>query len=145
MGESDIIRFLAMWELIHESADEGLKAAIARGSAQESGDMARDPGAFVDGLTAMVDAEKDRIKTGLSSSAKGGEPTGQADGSKTSVVSTLPPVQASIDDLRFEIAALRGQVESLTTSVDALSSRLENAGLNSIRVQSGSSCRYPKD
>ena len=47
---NDFVRFLAAWALVHESADEGWKAAITRGRKLEPGDPAQGPEAFVDGL-----------------------------------------------------------------------------------------------
>lgn len=118
--DTDIVRLLAIWELVHESADEGLKASIARGAAQSAGEMRDDPGAFVDGLTALVDARKEEIKSSLADEAEGGGaglPGSQQESAADSKV---------LSELQFEIAELRGRVESLTTSIDALRSQLEH-------------------
>lgn len=101
------LRLMAAWALVHETADEGWKAAVERGGAQEAGEMATGPDAFTDGLSAMIDAEKERLKAELAA----GE--GAADGS-------LAEVAEHLDEMRFELGELRGRIESLQASVDAL-------------------------
>ncbi len=107
---SDFVRLLAAWALVHESADEGWKAAVARGEALAPGEMRRGSEAFVDGLAALVAEEKDRLKSAL---AEGNvaEAPGGAD------------LAAALEAVRFELAELRGRVESLQASVDALAAR----------------------
>ena len=61
------MRFMASWALVHETADEGWKAAVERGSGQATGDMQSGPEAFVDGLSAMIAEEKERLKAELAS------------------------------------------------------------------------------
>lgn len=109
--DRDIIDLLAVWELVHESADEGLKAAIARGALQDAGDAEESPGAFVDGLSAMVDVRKDEIKRSLAGRMPEGVADAAADGGASADV---------LEELRFEVALLRGAIESLTAQVDAL-------------------------
>lgn len=106
-SNEDFMRFLAAWALVHETADEGWKAAVVRGAGGEPGDMTSGPEAFVDGLSAMVAEQKERLKAELAS----GEVS--APGSSADVVTHL-------DELRFELAELRGRIESLQSSVDAL-------------------------
>lgn len=110
----DFVRFLAAWALLHESADEGWKAAVQRGEGLEPGSMDRGPDAFVDGLAALVDDEKERLKRELSSDAtedRGPRPADLAD---------------KLDAVAFELAELRGRLESLQASVDALASHRED-------------------
>ncbi len=104
------MRFMAAWALVHETADEGWKAAVERGSGQQTGDMSEGPEAFVDGLSAMIAEEKERLKTELASGAV------ERPGS-------LADVSGELQELRFEVAELRGQIESLHASLDALASR----------------------
>lgn len=99
------MRFMAAWALVHETADEGWKAAVERGEAQETGGMQAGPEAFVDGLSAMIAQEKDRLKQELAS----GDVT--APGS-------LADVAGVLQELRFEVAELRGRIESLQAAVD---------------------------
>jgi len=107
---TDFVRFLAAWALLHESADEGWKAAIARGRAQTPGDAEGGPDAFVDGLAALVESEKERLKQELAQRAD----TGHASGSDANALA------AQVDAVRFELAELRGRIESLQASIDAL-------------------------
>ena len=105
----DPIRILALWALLHESADEGWKAAVARGRGMPP-DAGEDAGAddVVDGLAALVDDAKERLKRELwTSEASEGEGTDER-------------VLARLDDLAFEVAELRGRMESLQASIDAL-------------------------
>lgn len=104
----DFVRFLAAWALVHETADEGWKAAVERGEAQEGGTMASGPDAFVDGLSAMIAEQKERLKAELASGERDKDPGSRAD------------VAASLDELRFEVGDLRGRIETLQASIDAL-------------------------
>jgi hypothetical protein len=110
----DLVRLLAAWALVHESADEGWRAAVERGRRHTPGepgpgDPGASPAAFVDGLAALVADEVQRLKGEL-----GGE-AGES-GASTDVV-------AALDALRFEVAELRGRIETLQVSVDASASR----------------------
>lgn len=107
---SDFVRILAAWALVHETADEGWKAAVQRGVAQTPGELEQGPEAFVDGLAALVAAEKERLKREL---AAGGTPPGGSGGE----------LGAKLDALAFELAELRGRIESLQASVDAIAAR----------------------
>ncbi len=99
MPTDDIMRFLALWMLIHESADEGLKAAVRRGEEAAPEGMAGGPEAFVDGLAAMVAEEKERLKAELASGAVRREDAGTQ--------------RAALEELRFEVASLRGRIDEL--------------------------------
>lgn len=104
MGSDDFMRFMAAWALVHETADEGWKAAVARGA---GGEDAGGSGDFVDALSAAIAEEKERLKAELASgSVRGAEERDTA---------------AALDALRFELAELRGRIETLQASVDALS------------------------
>lgn len=114
VDNSDFMRFMASWALVHETADEGWKAAVERG---RSGDfeMADGPEAFVDGLSAMIAEEKERLKASLLSGAV--EPPG-----------SRAAVSESLDELRFEVSELRGRLESMQAALDALVDR-DDAGV----------------
>jgi len=92
---------------VHETADEGWKAAVERGASQQTGEMGSGPEAFVDGLSTMIAAEKERLKAELAAGAV------TPPGSRTDV-------SAHLDELRFELAEVRGQLESMQASLDAL-------------------------
>lgn len=103
----DFMKFLAAWALVHESADEGWKSAVVRGREQAPGRMSEGPEAFVDGLSAMIAEEKDRLKEALA--AGDAEAPGMA-----------ADIGTQLDELRFEVNELRGLLESLQASIDAL-------------------------
>ncbi len=114
----DFVRFLAAWSLLHESADEGWKAAVQRGEGIQPGRPGQGPDAFVDGLAALVNDEKERLKRDLSND----EAKESSDGS-TAHPSDLA---GKLDAVAFELAELRGRLESLQASVDALVARRED-------------------
>ena len=107
---SDFVRLLAAWALVHESADEGWKAAVDRGRQLAPGELDATPAAFVDGLAALVAEEKEKLKASLTDAEHA---TGPA------------PAQLGVklDALAFELAELRGRIESLQASVDAIAAR----------------------
>jgi hypothetical protein len=70
--------------------------------------MGAGPEAFVDGLSAMIAEEKERLKAELASGS-------------VERPETLADVSKHLDELRFEIAELRGRIESMQVSLDALS------------------------
>ncbi len=106
----DFMRFLASWALVHETADEGWKSAVARGNAQEPGDMDSGSEAFVDGLSAIIAERKEALKSELAAGA---------DGAGVSRAG----VSEHLDELRFEVAELRGRFESMQASLDAILER----------------------
>lgn len=114
MDNGDFMRFMAAWALVHETADEGWKAAVARGEGGV-GEMADGPEAFVDGLSAMIAEEKERLKASLASDAV--EPAG-----------SRAEVSAHLDELTFEVSELRGRLESMQASLDALLDRSDDPG-----------------
>ncbi|MEE4296178.1 MAG: hypothetical protein V2J20_06140 [Wenzhouxiangella sp.] len=107
----DFIKLLAAWALFHESADEGWKAAVASGQKQTPGSMADGPEAFVHGLAALVDEEKERLKQSIT----GNDPPESA--------ASTSNLESRLEELAFELRELRGCVESLQASVDGLIAR----------------------
>lgn len=107
---NDFVRFLAAWALVHESADEGWKAAVGRGRKLDPGDPGRGQDAFVDGLAALVAEEKDKLRAAIAD--------GERDGTASST-----DIAAKLDTLGFELAELRGRIESLQASIDAIAAR----------------------
>ncbi|MBI5232161.1 MAG: hypothetical protein HY876_08365 [Coriobacteriales bacterium] len=110
-GSDSFVRFLAAWALVHETADEGWKGAIERGREQAPGEMDAGPEAFVDGLSAMVAAEKERMKSELSTGPGDIAPGSAGD------------LGGKLDELRFEVAEVRGKLESMQAALDALAKR----------------------
>ena len=115
----DVMRFFAAWMLTHEVADEGLKAAVDRGAAAGPEGMGGGSDAFVDGLAAMVAEEKERLKAALAARARGEAPvmTQQSD--------------PAMDELRFEVAALRGRLDSIEGMLDAIARSLRTTAAES--------------
>ncbi len=109
----NFVELLAAWALFHESADEGWKAAVARGREQTPGAMNEGPEAFVEGLAALVDEEKERLKQRL------------ADGSTAPDGDSPIDLAEQVERLGFEIAELRGRMESLQASIDGIADRLQ--------------------
>lgn len=103
----EFLRFMASWALVHETADEGWKAAVVRGEGQQTGEMDSGPEAFVDGLSAIIAQRKEQLKAELAAGV-----TGDA-GTKADAAENL-------DELRFEVAELRGRLESMQSSLDAI-------------------------
>jgi hypothetical protein len=98
---TDPLRLLALWALVHETADEGWKAAVARGGQTGA--------ASEDRLAALVNDEKERLRASLASQTVG----------------TLPDddrIVAELSAIRFEISALRGRLESMEATLDAIRS-----------------------
>ncbi|MDF1522338.1 MAG: hypothetical protein P1P87_05895 [Trueperaceae bacterium] len=117
----DLIRLLAAWALVHESADDAWKAAVARGEAGRPAGPAGpggpgdpgDAGAFADGLAALVAAEKERLKARLREPAGGADAGARDEGA----------IGRQLEAVAFELAELRGRLESLEASIDALLAR----------------------
>ncbi len=109
----DLLKVLAAWAMVHEAADVAWKGAVARGATTAPGEGGTD--GFVDALAALVDAEKDRLVAALEAGAApepaAAEPTGE--------------LRGTLEALRFEVAEVRGRLESLQASVDALLARGE--------------------
>ena len=116
MADIDLIRVLASWALVHEMADEGWKAAVDRGmdptlaGSGEAGDV-------VDGISALVYGEKERIKAQLA----GGDTVPVVGGGGSGDV----PSAESLAEIRFEVGEMRGRLESIETALDALVERLD--------------------
>jgi len=106
----DVLRLFALWMLTHEAADEEMKAAVVRGQAAGPGGMAGGPDAFMDGLAALVEEEKERLKREIA--------VGREDASRLAAGATL-------DDVRFEIAEVRGRLDAIEARLDALMRAVE--------------------
>jgi hypothetical protein len=111
LSNDDFMKYLAWRQLLHETADEGLKEAIVRGVDQETGEMSIGTGAFIDGLAAQVDALKEELRAELSNpgSAKSSNTFNQNE---------------QLERIAFEMGELRGQVESLRATVDAIAAKV---------------------
>jgi len=112
----DLVRMLAAWAFVHESADEGWKASVARGRKLEPGELEEGPDAFVDGLAALVAEEKERLKQEIVN----------AGAEQEQGVTRPAELGRKLDAVAFELAELRGRLESLQASVDAIAARGED-------------------
>jgi hypothetical protein len=112
-GTDDVMRFFALWMLTHETADEGLKAAVARGEEGGPAGMEGGPDAFVDGLAAMVATEKEKMKAEL---AAGAVERPSEDEQKI-----------ALQELRFEVAEMRGRMDALTGTLETVLAKLAPA------------------
>jgi len=104
----DVMRFFAAWMLTHETADEGLKAAVERGEAGGTEGMSGGPDAFVDGLAAMVAEEKEKLKRELEARARGEE------------VAIERQPDPALEELAFEVAELRGRLDNIESLLETL-------------------------
>ncbi len=111
MASDDVMRFFALWMLTHETADEGLKAAVARGREAGPEGMAGGPDAFVDGLAAQVEQEKERLKAELASGTLA-RPDDDAQ-------------RLAIDELRFEVSELRGRIDEMAGMLETALAKME--------------------
>ena len=109
----DPLRFLALWALLHDTADDAWTQAVARGRDVASSDGPPGPDALPDALAAIVAEEKERLSREL----LGG------DGSDAAAEQAA--LQETLERLTFEVGELRGRLESLQASVDALLERRE--------------------
>jgi hypothetical protein len=107
----DVVRMLGMWWLMHESFDEAFRAAAERGRSGAGG-----PDAFADGLAAAVQAETETLRAALAAGERPGDSV---------------PAAKAIEDLRFEVGELRGRIESMQASLDAIARALEKPGAGS--------------
>ena len=99
--DKDFLSLLAMWALVHELADDAWKAAVERGLASDAEPM--------DSLAAMVAEQKDRLREAL----------------ETGDLSGMTGEQASVDELRFELGEMRGRLEAMQASLDAITRKLD--------------------
>ena len=107
----DLVRIQAAWALVHEVADEGWKAAVARGRELEPGELERGPEALVDGLASLVADEKERLKSEI------------AAGDGADAAPAPAEIGPRLDAMAFELSELRGRLESLQASIDAIAAR----------------------
>ncbi|MHB1017265.1 MAG: hypothetical protein ACYC2X_05205 [Coriobacteriia bacterium] len=104
----DVMRFFATWLFTHEAADEEMKAAIRRGIDGGPEGMSGGPDAFVDGLAAMVEEEKEKLKRDLEARARGEE------------VAIETPSDPALDEIRFEVAELRGRLDTMESLLETI-------------------------
>jgi hypothetical protein len=114
MADFDPMKFFALWMFTHDQADDLMVESVARGQAAESGEgMSGGPDSFTDGFMAMVAEEKARLREQIASGTAA-EATG--------------PEEERLDEVRFEVAELRGRLDQMQVTLDAIASHVGATG-----------------
>jgi len=114
MAEFDPMKFFALWMFTHDQADDLMVQAVERGRAVAGEGMTGGPDAFTDGFMAMVAAEKERLKEQM---ASGGADSAATDGS-----------DERFDEVKFEVAELRGRLDQMQRTLDVIAAHLDAKG-----------------
>jgi len=114
MAGFDPMEFFALWMFTHEEADELMREAVERGRTVSGEGMSGGPDAFTDGFMAMVAAEKERLKERI---ASGGADVVGADVS-----------DERFDEIKFEVAELRGRLDQMQRTLDAIAAHVGASG-----------------
>ena len=113
MAKFDPMKFFALWMFTHDQADELMTQAVERGKGVAGEGMSGGPDAFTDGFMAMVAEEKERLKEQIAS--------GHAD-------EAVEPGDEKLDEVRFEVAELRGRLDQMQTTLDAIAAHVGAKG-----------------
>ena len=113
MADFDPMKFFALWMFTHDQADDLMVQSVARGKAVAGEGMSGGPDAFTDGFMAMVAEEKARLKEQIAS--------GHAD-------DVADPGDEKLEEVRFEVAELRGRLDQMQTTLDAIAAHLTAKG-----------------
>jgi len=113
MAAIDPMEFFALWMFTHDQADDLMVQSVARGSAVSGEGMSGGPDAFTDGFMAMVAEEKARLKEHIAF-GNAEEIAGEGDG--------------RLDELKFEVGELRGRLDQMQTTLDAIAAHLGAKG-----------------
>jgi predicted aminopeptidase len=114
MAEFDPMKFFALWMFTHDQADDLMVQSVARGKAGAGEGMSGGADAFTDGFMAMVAEEKERLKAQI---ASGGADSAADDAS-----------QERFDEVRFEVAELRGRIDQMQRTLDAIAAHVAPKG-----------------
>jgi len=114
MADFDPMKFFALWMFTHDQADDLMVQAVERGRAGAGEGMSGGPDAFTDGFMAMVAEEKARLKEQLAS--------GRAD-------EAASPRDERLEEVGFEVAELRGRLDQMQTTLDAIAAHLSAKGV----------------
>jgi len=113
MADFDPMKFFALWMFTHDQADDLMIQSVARGKAVAGEGMSGGPDAFTDGFMAMVAEEKARLKDQIAS--------GHAD-------DVADPGDEKLEEVRFEVAELRGRLDQMQTTLDVIAAHLTAKG-----------------
>lgn len=108
MAGFDPMKFFALWMFTHDQADDLMVQSVERGRANTAEGMTGGPDAFTDGFMAMVAEERSRLKEQIAS----GTLADTAEGDER------------FDEVRFEVAELRGRFEQMQATLDAIATHL---------------------
>lgn len=108
MASFDPMKFFALWMFTHDQADDLMVQSVERGRANTAEGMTGGPDAFTDGFMAMVAEERSRLKEQIAS----GTLTDAAEGDER------------FDEMRFEVAELRGRFDQMQATLDAIAAHL---------------------
>ena len=114
MADFDPMKFFALWMFTHDQADDLMVQSVERGKAVAGEGMSGGPDAFTDGFMAMVAEEKARLKEQIAS--------GHAD-------EVADPGDEKLDEIRFEVAELRGRLDQMQTTLDTIAAHLTAKGV----------------
>jgi len=113
MADFDPMKFFALWMFTHDQADELMVESIERGKAVAGKGMSGGPDSFTDGFMAMVAEEKARLKEQIAS--------GRAD-------EAVSPRDERFDEVRYEVAELRGRLDQMHVTLDAIAAHVGAKG-----------------
>ncbi len=113
MADFDPMKFFALWMFTHDQADDLMVQSVERGRAVAGEGMSGGPDAFTDGFMAMVAEEKARLKAQIAS--------GKAE-------EVASPRDEALDEVRFEVAELRGRMDQMQTTLDAIAVHVSPRG-----------------
>jgi hypothetical protein len=113
MADFDPMKFFALWMFTHDQADDLMVQAIERGKAGAGEGMSGGPDAFTDGFMAMVAEERSRLKEQIAS--------GKAD-------EVASPQDERLEEIRFEVAELRGRMDQMQATLDAIAAHVAPKG-----------------
>jgi len=113
MADFDPMKFFALWMFTHDQADDLMVQSVERGRGVAGEGMSGGPDAFTDGFMAMVAEEKARLKEQIAS--------GKAD-------EAASPQDERLDEVRFEVAELRGRMDQMQTTLDAIAAHVGAKG-----------------
>ncbi len=109
MADFDPMKFFALWMFTHDQADDLMAQSVARGRAVAGEGMSGGPDAFTDGFMAMVAEEKARLKEQIASGTAG---------------QTSGPQDERLDEIRFEVAELRGRMDQMQATLDGIAAHV---------------------
>jgi uncharacterized protein YceH (UPF0502 family) len=113
MADFDPMKFFALWMFTHDQADDLMVQSVERGRDAAAQGMSGGPDAFTDGFMAMVAEEKARLKAQLAS-GEDAEAASERD--------------ERLDEVRFEVAEVRGRLDQMQATLDTIAARLVAKG-----------------